>query len=407
MTDKFVLENREEILAELYPEDVLKLSSKLTDGEVEFLRQMVELLETKYRKDLNKHWYNNEVPEGFFEDMGELGYFTNPLLYQERELLQGTSQMFQFFFAFTLSRFDVSLNTLIGVHSGLGFNSFLLGGSKEQVEKYIPALATHQLRTCFALTEPNHGSDVAWGLETTAERRGDKWIINGEKRWIGGANVADVIPVYARDVETGKPRGFIVKREQEGVEIDVIEGKTSLKIVPNCNIKLTNVEVAEEDRLQKIERFRDIAMILYSTRAGVAHMAAGTMAGALQATLRYVKEREKFGNKISSYQLVQEKLAMMQVNVTNAMSLSAHIAELQENGSYDEVVSSIGKMSNALRLRETVSLGRGICGGNGILVENDIARFFADAEAVYTYEGTHEINALVVGRAMTGEAAFN
>lgn len=401
------LENKTEILEKLYPEDVLKISSELSDGEVEFLRQLVELLETKYRKDLNKHWANATVPEGFFEDMGELGYYTNPLLYEGREGAFGPSQLFQFFFAYTLSRFDVSLNTLLGVHSGLGFNSFLFGGNKEQQEKYILKLATHELRTCFALTEPDHGSDVAWGLETEARREGDKWILNGEKRWIGGANVADVIPVFARDAETGKPKAFIVRREQEGVDINVIQDKVALRIVPNCDIKLTNVEVLEEDRLENINRFRDIAKILYSTRAGVAWMATGAMAGALQATLKYVKEREQFGKKISNYQLIQEKLAMMQANLTNAMALSARIAKMQEDGKYDEVVTSIGKMSNALRLRETVAMGRGITGGNGILVENDIARFFGDAEAVYTYEGTHEINALVIGRAMTGEQAFN
>lgn len=402
-----VLENREELLEELFPEDTLKFSSELSDGELEFLRQLVELLETKYRKDLNDHWANATVPEGFFEDMGKLGYYTNPLLYEGREGAFGPSQHFQFMFAYTLSRFDVSLNTLLGVHSGLGFNSFLFGGNKEQQEKYILPLATHELRTCFALTEPNHGSDVAWGLETEARREGDKWILNGEKRWIGGAIVADVIPVFARDAETGKPKAFIVRREQEGVDISIIDNKIALKIVPNCDIKLTNVEVLEEDRLENINRFSDIAKILYSTRAGVAWMATGAMAGALQATLKYVKEREQFGKKISNYQLVQEKLAMMQSNLTNAMALSARIAKLQEEGKYDEVATSIGKMSNALRLRETVAMGRGICGGNGILVENDIARFFGDAEAVYTYEGTHEINALVIGRAMTGEQAFN
>lgn len=409
MSEKFVLDNREKVQKELYPEDHLGLADKLTDGELEFLRQLVELLETKYRDDLNKHWYNNEVPEGFFEDMGELGYLTNPLLFEDgREPMQGTRQIFQFFFAFTLSRFDVSLNTLIGVHSGLGLYSFLLGGSKEQALKYGPALATHELRTCFALTEPDHGSDVAWGLDTTAERKGDKWILNGEKRWIGGANVADVIPVYATDVETGKPKAFIVKREQEGVDIDVIDGKIALKIVPNCNIHLNEVEVDEADRLQNINRFRDIAKILFVTRAGVANMAAGTMAGALQATLKYVTQREQFGKPISNYQLVQEKLSMMQGNVTNAMSLCVHLAELQEQGRYDEVSTSIGKMMNSLRLRETVAMGRGICGGNGITVEEtDIGRFFSDAEAVFTYEGTHEVNALVIGRALTGDAAFN
>ncbi|SHE31159.1 glutaryl-CoA dehydrogenase [Atopostipes suicloacalis DSM 15692] len=401
------MENRKEILEKLYPEDVLKISEGLTDGEVKFLSQMVELLETKYRKDLNKHWSNATVPEGFFEDMGKLGYYTNPLLFEGREDSKQTSQLFQFFFAYTLARFDVSLNTLLGVHSGLGFNTFLFGGSDEQKAKYIPKLASHELRTCFALTEPDHGSDVAWGLETEARREGDKWILNGEKRWIGGANVADVIPIFARDVETNKPKAFIVEREQAGVDIDVIDNKIALRIVPNCNIHLKDVEVKEENRLQNINSFRDIAKVLYSTRAGVAFMATGAMAGALQATLKYVNEREQFGKTIANYQLVQEKLSMMQANLTNAMALSAQIAKLQENGDYNEIVTSIGKMSNALRLRETVAMGRGVCGGNGIVVDYDIARFFSDAEAIFTYEGTHEINALVIGRALTGKAAFN
>ena len=401
------MENRKEVLKQLYPEDILNISKELTDGEVEFLRQLVELLETKYRKDLNQHWADATVPEGFFEDMGKLGYLTNPLLFEGRGDTIMTSQLFQFFFAYTLARFDVSLNTLLGVHSGLGLNTFVFGGSKEQQEKYVPLLSTHQLRTAFALTEPDHGSDVAWGLETEAVRDGDKWILNGEKRWIGGANVADIIPIFARDSETGQPKAFIVKREQAGVDIDVIQNKIALRIVPNTNIRLENVEVLEVDRLQNINRFKDIAKVLYSTRAGVAFMATGAMAGALEATLKYVKEREQFGKSISSYQLVQEKLAMMKANLTNAMALSARIAKMQEEGDYDEVVTSIGKMSNALRLRETVAMGRGITGGNGILVENDIARFFSDAEAIYTYEGTHEINALVIGRSMTGVQAFN
>lgn len=401
------MENRKELLKELYPEDILKISDELTDGEITFLSELVELLESKYRKDLNKHWSNATVPEGFFEDMGKLDYHTNPLLFEGREGKKQTSQLFQFFFAYTLSRFDVSLNTLLGVHSGLGFNTFLFGGNDEQKAKYLPKLASHELRTCFALTEPDHGSDVAWGLATEARREGDKWILNGEKRWIGGANVADVIPVFARDVETNKPKAFIVKREQAGVEIDVIEDKIALRIVPNANIHLKDVEVKEVDRLENINSFKDIAKVLYSTRAGVAFMATGAMAGAFEATLKYVKEREQFGKPIGSYQLVQEKLSMMQSNLANAMALSAQIARLQEEGDYNEIVTSIGKMSNALRLRETVAMGRGITGGNGILVEYDIARFFSDAEAVFTYEGTHEINALVIGRALTGKAAFN
>lgn len=162
----------------------------------------------------------------------------------------------------------------------------------------------------------------------------------------------------------------------------------------------------EADRLQNINSFKDIAKILYSTRAGVAYMATGAMAGALRATLDYVTKRKQFGKEISKYQLIQEKLAMMQGNLSQAITLSAQLARMQEKGEYDEVATSTAKMMNSLRLRESVAMGRGITGGNGILAEYDIARFFSDAEAVYTYEGTHEINALMIGRALTGDSAF-
>ncbi|HJG33355.1 MAG TPA: acyl-CoA dehydrogenase family protein [Jeotgalicoccus aerolatus] len=395
-----------ETLKELYPEDLMNVSHELTDGEVKFLKQLNDLLESKYRDSINDHWANATVPEDFFDDMGKLNYFRNPLLFEGRDGAKMPSQLFQFFMSYTVARFDVSLVTLLGVHQGLGHNAFLFGGSKEQVAHYIPKLQSHELRTCFALTEPEHGSDVAGGLETTAKRQGDEWVINGAKKWIGGANVSDVIPLFAVDVETGKPKGFIIRPEQEGVEIDVIENKIALRIIPNTNIRLNNVVVKESDRLQNINSFKDIAKVLYSTRAGVSYMATGAMAGALRATLNYVTERKQFGKEISKYQLIQEKLAMMQGNLSHAIALSAQLARMQENGEYDEVATSTAKMMNALRLRESVSMGRGITGGNGILAEYDIARFFSDAEAVYTYEGTHEINALVIGRALTGDSAF-
>lgn len=399
--------NRNDILKTLYPEDVLSIAKDLTDGELELLQQLNDLLEQKYRKDINRHWVNATVPEDFFKDIGNLNYFNNPLLYQEREGAKTPSQLFQFFMAYTLARFDVSLATLLGVHQGLGHNTFLFGGSKEQVAKYVPKLQSHELRTCFALTEPEHGSDVAGGISTTAEQQGDVWIINGEKKWIGGAHVSDVIPVFAVNKATGKPHCFIVTPDQDGVDIEVLQDKIALRIVPNAHIRLHNVQIKEADRLQNITSFKDIAKILYSTRAGVSYMATGALAGTLRATLDYVKQRHQFGKSISQYQLVQEKLAMIQGNLAHAMAMCAALARKQENGEYDEVATSTAKMMNALRLRESVAMGRGVTGGNGILAgEYDIARFFSDAEAVYTYEGTHEINALVIGRALTGASAF-
>lgn len=399
--------NRNDILKTLYPEDVLSIAKDLTDGELELLQQLNDLLEQKYRKDINRHWVDATVPEDFFKDIGNLNYFNNPLLYQGREGAKTPSQLFQFFMAYTLARFDVSLATLLGVHQGLGHNTFLFGGSKEQVAKYVPKLQSHELRTCFALTEPEHGSDVAGGISTTAEQQGDVWIINGEKKWIGGAHVSDVIPVFAVNKATGKPHCFIVTPDQDGVDIEVLQDKIALRIVPNAHIRLHNVQVKEADRLQNITSFKDIAKILYSTRAGVSYMATGALAGTLRATLDYVKQRHQFGKSISQYQLVQEKLAMIQGNLAHAMAMCAALAHKQENGEYDEVATSTAKMMNALRLRESVAMGRGVTGGNGILAgEYDIARFFSDAEAVYTYEGTHEINALVIGRALTGASAF-
>ncbi|MBN6203136.1 acyl-CoA dehydrogenase family protein [Staphylococcus saprophyticus] len=402
-----MMPTKEEVIKALYPEDILSIAKDLTEGEVKLLKQLNDMLEEKYRDSVNEHWLNATEPEDYFEELGKLNYFQNPLLFEGREGEKTPSQLFQFFMSYTIAKFDVSLATLLGVHQGLGHNSFWFGGSKEQQAYYLPKLQSHELRTCFALTEPEHGSDVAGGLETTAKRDGDKWIINGQKKWIGGANVADVIPVYAVDVETGKPKGFIIEPSQEGVEIDVIENKIALRIVPNTNIHLNNVVVKEEQRLQNINSFKDIARVLYSTRAGVAYMATGAMAGALKATTDYVTKRKQFGKEISKFQLIQEKLAMMQGNLAQAMATCAQLARMQENGEYDEVATSTAKMMNALRLRESVAMGRGVHGGNGILAgEYDIARFFADAEAIYTYEGTHEINALVIGRALTGDSAF-
>lgn len=401
------MSTKEELIQALYPEDILSVAKDLTEGEVKLLKQLNDLLEEKYRDSINEHWINATEPEDYFEELGKLNYFNNPLLFEGREDARTPSQLFQFFMSYTVAKFDVSLATLLGVHQGLGHNAFLFGGSKEQVAYYIPKLQSHELRTCFALTEPEHGSDVAGGLETTAKKEGDKWIINGAKKWIGGANVADVIPVFAIDVETGKPKGFIIEPNQEGVDIDVIQHKIALRIVPNTNIKLNNVVVTEDKRLQNINSFKDIAKVLYSTRAGVAYMATGAMAGALRATKDYVTKRKQFGKEISKYQLIQEKLAMMQGNLAQAMATCAQLARMQAKGEYDEVATSTAKMMNALRLRESVAMGRGITGGNGILAaEYDIARFFSDAEAVFTYEGTHEINALVIGRFITGDSAF-
>ena len=401
------MSTKEEKLAQLFPEDLFKFSDCLTEGEVDVLVEVEAALEKHLRPVIIEHTEKAEFPfDAFYKFVGEVGVLTDPRLYENSDNKFIPSQYYFSYLWYLMARFDTSIATFFGVHGGLGYFSFLLGGSPEQVQRWVPKLQNFELQTCFGLTEPEHGSDIAGGLSTTATRKGDKWIINGEKRWIGGAGSADILPIYARDTEDGKIKCFVVEKGQKGLRVDKIENKMALRMVQNGHIYLEDVEVEEDHRLAKINGFKDVAKILYATRSGVANLAAGTGAGAYRAALKYTKERKQFTKSLVEFQLVQEKLVRMQANVIAELGMITQIAKLQTNGEFDEVRSSLAKMFNSLRTRETVALGREICGGNGITYDYEVARYFQDAEAIYTYEGTHEVNSLVIGRAITGKSAF-
>jgi glutaryl-CoA dehydrogenase len=178
-------------------------------------------------------------------------------------------------------------------------------------------------------------------------------------------------------------------------------------MMQNAHITLDGVRVTEADRLHSVNSFKDVAAMLRAMRSDVAWIATGIQAGAFEAALKYVREREQFGRQLGSFQLVQEKLARMLGNVTASLSLVVRLTEQQERGIYRDQDSALAKMQTSLAMRETVALAREVVGGNGITLDTDVARFHADAEAVYSYEGTHEINALIVGRALTGASAFS
>ncbi|WP_100812705.1 MULTISPECIES: acyl-CoA dehydrogenase family protein [unclassified Microbacterium] len=320
------------------------------------------------------------------------------------------SSLFSGFRNFVLARTDVSVATLYNAQSGLFRSAVGLGGSPQQVAALDARIASFDVKGVFALTEPDHGSDIAGGLETTARRDpgddGDDWVIDGEKRWIGGAGDADLLTVFARDADDGQVKAFLVPRETPGVSLTRIEGKISLRPMQNYTIGLEGVRVPETARLQRVDSWRDVSRILRAMRSDVAWIATGLQAGALEAAVRYVREREQFGRPIGGFQLVQEKLARMLGNLTSSLTLVTALSLRQDAGEFADENSALAKMQTALLARETVALAREVMGGNGILLDHDAARFFADAEAVYSYEGTHEINALIVGRALTGDAAF-
>ena len=388
----------------IYPHsDQYGFSTLLTDAERETLLGLREVLETTVRPLIADHWERGEFPWEVLPPLFALNLMDPPTIAAAGEIPSG---LYSGFRNFELARLDTSMATFYNAQSGLFRTTVNLGGSAEQAERLDPLIRSFEYTGVFALTEPEHGSDIAGGLETSATRTGDTWVINGAKRWIGGAGRATVLAVFARDTADGKVKGFLVPREAPGVTLTKIGQKTSLRIMQNFDIALVNVMVSESDRLKNINSFKDVAGLLRNMRSDVAWIATGLQAGAYEAAVRYVKERQQFGKPIASFQLVQEKLAIMLANVTASLALVARLTQQQDEGIYNDESSALAKMFCALRARETVALAREVVGGNGITLETDVARFFADAEAVYSYEGTHEICALVVARGITGIGAF-
>ncbi|MEO5993429.1 MAG: acyl-CoA dehydrogenase family protein [Arthrobacter sp.] len=384
--------------------DYYDAESLLTAGERRVLGRLRTFLDEKARPLLADYWERGEFPDELAEpliglDLMEPAELRGPEGSPARGIYQG-------FRIFELARTDASLATFYTAQAGLFRTAIRVGASAEQQAEWMPKVIDFSLKGVFSLTEPESGSDIAGGLSTTARREGDTWILDGAKRWIGGAATADVLAVFARDVADGQVKAFLVEREAPGVTQEKIHGKTALRMMQNAHITLEGVRVPESMRLHNVESFRDVAAMLRAMRSDVAWIATGIAAGAFEAALRYVTERRQFGRTLGSFQLVQEKLARMLGNVTSALSLVVRLTEQQSNGIYRDQDSALAKMQTSLLMRETVALAREVVGGNGITLETDVARFHADAEAVYSYEGTHEINALIVGRALTGESAF-
>ena len=300
--------------------------------------------------------------------------------------------------ALELAHADASLATFFGVHTGLAMGSILTCGSEEQKRRWLPAMSRFEKIGAFALTEPHGGSDVAGGMQTTARRDGDEWVLNGAKRWIGNATFADLVVVWARDVETNHVLGFVVEKGTPGFTATKIENKIALRIVQNADIVLDDCRVPEANRLQNANSFKDTAEILRQTRSGVAWQAVGVQFAAYEIALQYAKERRQFGRPIGKFQLVQDLLVKMLGNATASCGMMVRLAQLQDAGRVPRRAVRAGEGLLHVRMRETVGWARELLGGNGIVLDYNIGRFVADAEAIYSYEGTREMQTLIVGR---------
>jgi glutaryl-CoA dehydrogenase len=362
-----------------------------------------EFMETQVAPIINHYWTREEFPHHLLPGLAALNIAG---LACEGHGCPGGDALLDGMIAMELGRVDCSIATFMGVHGGLAMGSIDLCGSEEQKDRWLPAMARMDKIGAFALTEPDVGSGAAGGLTTTAQRDGDVWVLNGQKKWIGNATFADLVVVWARDVADNQVKGFVVEAGTEGFAPTKMRDKIALRAVQNALITLDNVRVPERNRLQQATTFRDTAKVLRLTRAGVAWQATGCARGAYEHALAYATQREQFGRPIGGFQLVQDLLVKMLANVTASACLCVRLSQLQNQGLAKDHHSALAKAFCTVRMRETVGYARELLGGNGILLEYQVGRFVADAEAIYSYEGTREINTLIVGRAITGLAAF-
>jgi len=362
-----------------------------------------EVMETKIRPLVNDYWLRDEFPFEIIPIFQELNICGVPY---EGYGCPNLPFLMEGVIAHEIARIDASIATFFGVQSGLAMGSIYICGSEEQKQKWLPSMQKLETIGAFGLTEPEVGSGAAGGLTTTCKKTENGWILNGEKKWIGNATFADVIIIWARDVDDNQVKGFIVEKDNPGFSVEKIKGKMALRIVQNGLITLKDCVISEEYRLQNANSFKDTAKILQMTRAGVAWMATGCARGAYESALNYTRERKQFGKPIASFQMIQGHLVEMLSNLTAMQTMVFRLSEMQDEGNLKDEHASLAKVFCTLRTRDIVSRAREVMGGNGILLEHDVARFVADAEAIYSYEGTKEINSLIVGRAITGMSAF-
>jgi glutaryl-CoA dehydrogenase len=382
--------------------DYFLIAEQLTSSERDFLGRTQRFVDDDVLPVINQYWEAADFPFELVKRMAELGivgdgidgYGCPPM----SPIASGLVHM-------ELHRGDASVGTFFGVHCGLAMQSIAMLGSEEQKERWLPSMARLDRIGAFALTEPEHGSDAV-ALETSARRDGDGWVLDGRKRWIGNGTIADVIVIWARDVADGRVKGFLVERDTPGYEASVIEGQVALRSVWNADIELRGCRVPEENRLAHAGSFADTARVLAGTRNAVAWASLGHAVAAYEIALAYASERKQFGKPLVSFQLIQQKLVAMLAEVTAMQLYCLRLGRLIEEGRLTDTIAALAKLNNTVKARDVCRMGREILGGNGILLDNHVVRHLADMEALYTYEGTAEIQTLIVGRDITGVSAF-
>jgi glutaryl-CoA dehydrogenase len=382
--------------------DYFRIADQLSREEVSYWRRIRDFVDDEVLPVINGYWERAEFPWPLIESMAKLGiigdgidgYGCPPM----SPIASGLVHM-------ELNRGDGSLGTFLGVQAGLAMQSIAMLGSLEQKRRWLPPMAQLEKLGAFALTEPRHGSDAV-ALETSARRHGDEWVINGSKKWIGNGTIADVVVVWARDVEDGQVKGFLVEKGTTGYAATRIEGKGSLRAVWQAEITLSDVRVSEDNRLPGSNTFKDTGRVLAGTRNAVAWAALGHATAAYDVAVTYCRQREQFGKPLVSFQIVQDRLVKMLAEVCSMQLYCLRLGRLIEEGRMTDTIAAIAKMNNTRKARQVIFEARDLLGGNGILLDFHVMRHMADIEAIHTFEGTETIQTLIVGRDITGVGAF-
>ena len=378
--------------------DVLQVRTMLDPDERARLEAIEAHLQRHVRRQTLDAWNEERLTTELLPGLADLGL--------GQVLTDGSSKLFQGLAHAAVARIDLSLSALLGIHNELIVGTVDALGSEEQKRRWLPRLGSLESLGAFCLTEPEHGSDVAGGLATTATPDEDGWVIRGSKRWIGNGTVADIALTWARDTTDGQIKCFLVETEDPRYRAEKISGKMGLRIMQNADITFDAVRVPSSALLPGATSFAAAKELLKDSRAWVGWQAAGAQQGLLDILRSYALARTQFGRPLAGFQLIQQSLAEIAGNLSATSALMVQVTRLQEQGDLDMLHAAMVKSTATRLARQSAGLGRDAMGGNGILTEYEMAKVVADIEAIHTYEGTYHINSLIVGRALTGVSAF-
>lgn len=383
------------------PVDYFGLDAQLTDEEKALRASVRAFVEAEIMPGLNEWHRRGEFPLDLVPRMGAMRLFA-PFLKDHG--CAGLGSVAYGLMMQELDRADAGIRSCASVQGALGMYAIHAYGSDEQKQRWLPRLARGEALTCFGLTERGHGSDPG-GMETHARRDGDWIVLNGGKRWIGNADVADVKVIWAKD-EHGAVGGYLIEKDAPGFRAEVIEGKFSLRVSRTCEVWLEACRIPAANQLPGAKGLRAPLGCLTQARFGIAWGVIGAAMECYSTALQYARQRAQFGRSIAGFQLVQEKLVWMLTEITKAQLVALQLARLKDAGQLRPQQVSFAKRNNVWMALQCARLAREVLGGAGITDEYPVMRHLMNLETVYTYEGTHDIHTLVLGQDITGISAF-